>query len=122
MVYKGLKGKVQAHMVHRRQRMHVGTEKDLRGCKLRGVNCKCLSLSQKAQQVHTMFPNIPLQAITIDLADTHSILLTVDRILNNSIYIPAQEVRVLHHMTIALHYHSKRVVVLASRNMEECLF
>eukprot|EP00731_Ephydatia_muelleri_P026764 Em0018g864a len=50
------------------------------------------SLHRAAQQVHTMFPNIPLQAITIDLADTHSILLTVDRILNNSIYIPAQEV------------------------------
>ena len=37
-----------------------------------------------------MFPHIPLQAITLDLADTHSVSLTVDRALNNTIYIPEQ--------------------------------
>lgn len=37
-----------------------------------------------------MFPHIPLQAITLDLADTHSVSLTVDRVLNNTIYIPDQ--------------------------------
>ena len=47
------------------------------------------SLSQ-AQQVHSMFPDIPLQAITLDLADTHSVSLTVDRVLNNTIFIPEQ--------------------------------
>ena len=31
---------------------------------------------------------MPLQAITLDLADTHSVSLTVDRILSDSIYIP----------------------------------
>ena len=56
-----------------------------------------------------MFHNIPLQAITINLADTHSILLTVDRILNNSIYIPAQEVCVLNHIS---YDHPKMVAVL----------
>lgn len=45
----------------------------------------------QAQQVHSMFPNIPLQAITLDLADTHSVSLTVDRVLNNTIYIPDQQ-------------------------------
>lgn len=35
-----------------------------------------------------MFPHVPLQAITLDLADTHSVSLTVDRILSDSIYIP----------------------------------
>ncbi len=35
-----------------------------------------------------MFPHVPLQAITLDLADSHSVSLTVDRILSNSIYIP----------------------------------
>ena len=38
-----------------------------------------------------MFPHIPLQAITLDLADTHSVSLTVERILNSTIYIPGQE-------------------------------
>lgn len=38
-----------------------------------------------------MFPHIPLQAITLDLADTHSVSLTVDRVLNNTIYIPDQQ-------------------------------
>ena len=37
-----------------------------------------------------MFPHVPLQAITLDLADTHSVSLTVDHILNNSIYIPEE--------------------------------
>ena len=37
-----------------------------------------------------MFPHVPLQAITLDLADTHSVSLTVDRILSNSIYIPGE--------------------------------
>lgn len=37
-----------------------------------------------------MFPHVPIQAITLDLADTHSISLTVDRILNDSIYIPRE--------------------------------
>ena len=40
--------------------------------------------------MHSMFPHIPLQAITLDLADTHSVSLTVDRVLNNTIYIPEQ--------------------------------
>lgn len=35
-----------------------------------------------------MFPHVPLQAITLDLADTRSISLTVEHILNNTIYIP----------------------------------
>ena len=35
-----------------------------------------------------MFPHVPLQAITLDLADTRSISLTVEHILNNAIYIP----------------------------------
>ena len=35
-----------------------------------------------------MFPHIPLQAITLDLADTRSISQTVEHILNNAIYIP----------------------------------
>ena len=34
-----------------------------------------------------MFPHVPLQAITLDLADTRSISLTVEHILNNAIYI-----------------------------------
>ena len=38
-----------------------------------------------------MFPHVPLQAITLDLADTHSVSLTVDRVLNNTIYIPDQQ-------------------------------
>ena len=42
----------------------------------------------QAQQIHSMFPNVPIQAITLDLADTHSVSLTVDRILSDSIYIP----------------------------------
>ena len=42
----------------------------------------------QAQQIHSMFPHVPIQAITLDLADTHSTSLTVDRILNDSIYIP----------------------------------
>lgn len=46
--------------------------------------------SFQAQQVNSMFPHVPLQAITLDLADTHSVSLTVDRILNNSIYIPEE--------------------------------
>ena len=37
-----------------------------------------------------MFPYVPLHAITLDLADTHSVSLTVDRILNNIIYIPGE--------------------------------
>ncbi len=37
-----------------------------------------------------MFSHVPLQAITLDLADTHSVSLTVDRILNNGIYIPGE--------------------------------
>lgn len=48
------------------------------------------ALHRGAQQVHSMFPHIPLQAITLDLADTHSVSLTVDRVLNNTIYIPEQ--------------------------------
>ena len=43
----------------------------------------------QAQQVHAMFPHVSLQAITLDLADTRSISLTVEHILNNAIYIPA---------------------------------
>lgn len=39
-----------------------------------------------------MFPNVPLQAITLDLADTHSVSLTVERIINDVIYIPDQRV------------------------------
>lgn len=35
-----------------------------------------------------MFPHIPLQAITLDLADTRSISQTVEHILNNAIFIP----------------------------------
>ena len=35
-----------------------------------------------------MFPHVPLQAITLDLADTRSISQTVEHILNNAIYIP----------------------------------
>ena len=35
-----------------------------------------------------MFPHVPLQAITLDLADTRSISITVEHILNNAIYIP----------------------------------
>ena len=42
----------------------------------------------QAQRVHSMFPHVPLQAITLDLADTRSISLTVEHILNNAIYIP----------------------------------
>ena len=42
----------------------------------------------QAQQVHAMFPHVSLQAITLDLADTRSISLTVEHILNNAIYIP----------------------------------
>ena len=38
-----------------------------------------------------MFPHVPLQAITLDLADTHSVSLTVDRILSNAVYIPGEE-------------------------------
>jgi len=38
-----------------------------------------------------MFPHIPLQAITLNLADTHSVSLTVEHILNETIYIPGQE-------------------------------
>ncbi len=38
-----------------------------------------------------MFPHVPLQAITLDLVDTHSVSLTVDRILSHSIYIPGHE-------------------------------
>ena len=49
-----------------------------------------LHLTQ-AQQVHSMFPHVPLQAITLDLADTHSVSLTVDRVLNNTIYIPDRQ-------------------------------
>jgi len=49
----------------------------------------CLFILQ-AQQVHSMFPHVPLQAITLDLVDTHSVSLTVDRILSQSIYIPEQ--------------------------------
>lgn len=45
----------------------------------------------QAQQVHSMFPHIPLQAITLNLADTHSVSLTVEHILNETIYIPGQE-------------------------------
>lgn len=41
-----------------------------------------------------MFPNVPLQAITLDLADTHSVSLTVDHILNESIYIPGEGARI----------------------------
>jgi hypothetical protein len=44
----------------------------------------------QAQQIHSMFPHVPIQAITLDLADTHSVSLTVDRILNDSIYIPRE--------------------------------
>ena len=44
--------------------------------------------SLQAQQVRSMFPHVPLQAITLDLADTRSISLTVEHILNNAIYIP----------------------------------
>ena len=42
----------------------------------------------QAQQIRAMFPHIPLQAITLDLADTRSISQTVEHILNNAIYIP----------------------------------
>ena len=42
----------------------------------------------QAQQIRAMFPHIPMQAITLDLADTRSISLTVEHILNNAIYIP----------------------------------
>ena len=38
-----------------------------------------------------MFPHIPLQAITLNLADTHSVSLTVEHILNDTIYIPGQD-------------------------------
>ena len=38
-----------------------------------------------------MFPHIPLHAITLDLADTHSVSLTVEHILNETIYIPREE-------------------------------
>ena len=38
-----------------------------------------------------MFPERPLQAITLDLADAHSISLTVDQPPNNTMYIPGQE-------------------------------
>ncbi len=38
-----------------------------------------------------MFPHTPLEAITLDLADTHSVSLTVERIINNVIYIPEQD-------------------------------
>ncbi len=38
-----------------------------------------------------MFPHIPLEAITLDLADTHSISLTVERIISNVIYIPGPD-------------------------------
>lgn len=38
-----------------------------------------------------MFPHVPLQAITLDLVDTHSVSLTVDHILTHSIYIPGQD-------------------------------
>ena len=37
-----------------------------------------------------MFPDVPLQAITLDLADTHSVSLTVERILTEAIFIPEQ--------------------------------
>ena len=45
----------------------------------------------QAQRVHSMFPHTPLEAITLDLADTHSVSLTVERIINNVIYIPEQD-------------------------------
>ena len=51
----------------------------------------CLFLPWQAQQVHSMFPHIPLQAITLNLADTHSVSLTVEHILNDTIYIPGQD-------------------------------
>ena len=38
-----------------------------------------------------MFPHVPLQAITLDLADTRSISQTVEHILNNAIYIPEND-------------------------------
>ena len=38
-----------------------------------------------------MFAHIPLQAITLDLVDTHSVSLTVDHILTRSIFIPGQD-------------------------------
>ena len=38
-----------------------------------------------------MFPHIPLQAITLNLADTHSVSLTVEHILNETIYVPGQD-------------------------------
>ena len=38
-----------------------------------------------------MFPHVPLQAITLDLADTRSISQTVEHILNNTIYIPESD-------------------------------
>ena len=47
-------------------------------------------LVPQAQQIHSMFPHVPLQAITLDLADTHSVSITVDRILTDSIYIPGE--------------------------------
>ncbi len=51
----------------------------------------CSVLAPQANHIHGMFPHIPLHAITLDLADTHSVSLTVERILNNTIYIPSQE-------------------------------
>ena len=47
--------------------------------------------SSQAQRIHSMFPHIPLEAITLDLADTHSMSLTVERIINDVIYIPGQD-------------------------------
>ena len=48
-------------------------------------------LHRGAQQVHSMFPHVPLQAITLDLADTRSISLTVEHILNNNLLIYPSE-------------------------------
>ena len=51
---------------------------------LKNLIFKCL----QAQHIHSMFPDVPMQAITLDLAETRSISLTVEHILNNAIYIP----------------------------------
>lgn len=45
----------------------------------------------QAQRIHSIFPDIPLQALTLDLADTRSVSLTAERIINGIIYIPDEE-------------------------------